>query len=81
MSMKYHAGCAAEGPEFDGVTQFSMNMYQYYLNMVYRHDWDAAYALPKNILMPWMWKKGRERQPERGALQHARNRPDCRHRA
>ncbi|ATU73049.1 N-acetylglucosaminyltransferase [Komagataeibacter rhaeticus] len=36
--------------EFDGVTQFSMNMYQYYLNMVYRHDWDAAYALPKKYL-------------------------------
>lgn len=36
--------------EFDGVTQFSMNMYQYFINMVYRHDWDAAYALPKKYL-------------------------------
>lgn len=36
--------------EFDGVTQFSMKMYQYFINMLYRDDWDAAYALPKKYL-------------------------------
>ena len=36
--------------QFNGVTQFSMNMYQYFINMLYRHDWDAAYALPKKYL-------------------------------
>ncbi len=40
----------AKALAFRGVTQFSMNMYQYYMNMLYRPDWCAAFAVPKNLL-------------------------------
>jgi hypothetical protein len=35
---------------FDGTTQFSMNMYQYFINMLEREDWACSYALQKKYL-------------------------------